>query len=71
MLSYLSGGDAVKRIRVHHVATCYGVHDVRDPCPAVTQEGMGFNVLKWPQLKIIFHIVSKTQSTKNMYNENK
>jgi hypothetical protein len=37
MLSYLCGGDAVKCIRVLHVATYYGARDVGDPRPAVTQ----------------------------------
>jgi hypothetical protein len=36
-LSCLSGGDAVKDVRVRHVATYYGPRDVCDPRLVVTQ----------------------------------
>jgi hypothetical protein len=71
MLLYLSGGDAIKCIHVHHVAPFYGACEVRDPRPAVTQQGLRFRVLKCPQLKIKFQILSKTQITYIMYNGKK
>jgi hypothetical protein len=71
MLSYLSVGDAIKRNRVHHVATFYGACEVCDPRPAVTQQGLRFHILKWSWLKIKFQILTKTQITKIMYNEKK
>jgi hypothetical protein len=54
MLSYLSGGDAIKRVHVCHVATFDGACEVCDPQPAVTQQGLRFHILKWPRLKIKF-----------------
>jgi hypothetical protein len=36
----LSGGDAIKHVRVRHVATFYSACEVRDPHPAVTQQGL-------------------------------
>jgi hypothetical protein len=63
MVSYLSGGDAIKHVRVRHVATFYISCEVHDPHPAVTQQGLRFHVLKWPWLKIKFQILTKTQLT--------
>jgi hypothetical protein len=63
MLSYLSGGDAIKCVHIHHASTFHGTYDVRDPRPAVTQQGLRFRILKWPRLKIKFQILSKTQLT--------
>jgi hypothetical protein len=37
MLLHLSGGDAVKHVRVHHVPNFNGARDVDDPKLAVTQ----------------------------------
>jgi hypothetical protein len=37
MLLYLSGGDAIKRLGVRHVARFNGVCEVRDLRPPVTQ----------------------------------
>jgi LSD1 subclass zinc finger protein len=37
MLSYMSGGDAVKCVGVCHVTTFDGACDVRDPRPLTTQ----------------------------------
>jgi hypothetical protein len=37
MLSYLSGGDAIKRVGVRHVATFNGASEVHDPQLTITQ----------------------------------
>jgi hypothetical protein len=63
MLSYLSGGDAIKCVHLRHVATFYGACDIRDPRPAVTRQGLRFCILKWPWLKIKIQILTKTQLT--------
>jgi hypothetical protein len=65
----MSRGDAIQHVRACHLATFYGACAVRDPQPAVTQQGLRFRVLKWPRLKIKFQILSKTQLTEIMYNE--